>query len=633
MPSVTFSDSYYISGYGDTSTAVRVNYSEQSYNVSTNKTTVKITSIEIYCSRQVSGPVYGTLRIGGSAVVSFSGGYSNTASPSAGSYADISGFSPVSVSVAHNELGAASMSVGLSGGSGGVFGISYNGKMFGVHTSVSKSVALTTHPRASTISSCPAAAETGSTVTLTVSRNSSAFYHKAAFLVGNTTLYTTDAFSTSVSYTIPRAWFVSAPNSASLDVTVSVRTYTDQSCTTAVGSPATAQLCVTPDPGMKPVLSPGWAVLAPYNGGAAAGMSGYIKGFSRAEASFDASKIDLSDTAGAAIASFSVACQGETDGESPYLTPLLSSTAVTVVCSVTDSRGRTASESFVLSVMDYAAPSISGIEIFRCAADGTADENGTYTGLKASLSFSPVGAQNSCALSVAIAPSGGAYGAETSLASGVLSVLGPTSPDRSYNVRFSAADDLGGSAVYYDTLPTREWAVKFRPNGRGVAFGKAAETDAVFEIADGWAVKSRGIVDLIYPVGSLYLSVGSASPAVLFGGTWEQIRDRFLLAAGDSFSAGETGGAAAHRHTTGNFTLTVNEIPSHYHKASNYKAISGWEGDSPGYFLSDGRQGSSTTTGPNTGSTGGGRPHNHGDTGDASSLPPYLAVYIWKRTA
>ena len=115
--------------------------------------------------------------------------------------------------------------------------------------------------------------------------------------------------------------------------------------------------------------------------------------------------------------------------------------------------------------------------------------------------------------------------------------------------------------------------------------------------------------------------------------TWEQIRDRFLLAAGDSFSAGETGGAAVHRHTTGNFTLTVNEIPSHYHKASNYKAISGWEGDSPGYFLSDGRQGSSTTTGPNTGSTGGGRPHNHGDTGDASSLPPYLAVYIWKRTA
>ena len=88
MPSVTFSDSYYISGYGDTSTAVRVNYSEQSYNVSTNKTTVKITSIEIYCSRQVSGPVYGTLRIGGSAVVSFSGGYSNTASPSAGSYAE-----------------------------------------------------------------------------------------------------------------------------------------------------------------------------------------------------------------------------------------------------------------------------------------------------------------------------------------------------------------------------------------------------------------------------------------------------------------------------------------------------------------------------------------------------------------
>lgn len=124
--------------------------------------------------------------------------------------------------------------------------------------------------------------------------------------------------------------------------------------------------------------------------------------------------------------------------------------------------------------------------------------------------------------------------------------------------------------------------------------------------------------DDIYPVGSIYMSVNSTSPASLFGGTWEQIEDKFLLAAGTTYSAGDTGGEATH-------TLTVNEIPSHYHKASNYKAISGWEGDSPGYFLSDGRQGSSTTTGPNTGSTGGGQPHNN--------MPPYLAVYIWKRTA
>ena len=63
----------------------------------------------------------------------------------------------------------------------------------------------------------------------------------------------------------------------------------------------------------------------------------------------------------------------------------------------------------------------------------------------------------------------------------------------------------------------------------------------------------------IYPVGAVYISAGSESPASLFGGTWEQIKDRFLLAAGSSYTAGATGGAAT-------VTLTVSEMPSHDHK-------------------------------------------------------------------
>lgn len=66
------------------------------------------------------------------------------------------------------------------------------------------------------------------------------------------------------------------------------------------------------------------------------------------------------------------------------------------------------------------------------------------------------------------------------------------------------------------------------------------------------------VVDLIYPVGSIYMSVASASPATLFGGTWEQLKDRFLLGAGDSYTAGDTGGSASH-------TLTTDEMPSHNH--------------------------------------------------------------------
>ena len=52
--------------------------------------------------------------------------------------------------------------------------------------------------------------------------------------------------------------------------------------------------------------------------------------------------------------------------------------------------------------------------------------------------------------------------------------------------------------------------------------------------------------DKIYPVGSIYISAASTSPATLFGGTWEQIKDTFLLAAGDTYTAGETVGEAEH---------------------------------------------------------------------------------------
>ena len=66
------------------------------------------------------------------------------------------------------------------------------------------------------------------------------------------------------------------------------------------------------------------------------------------------------------------------------------------------------------------------------------------------------------------------------------------------------------------------------------------------------------LLNLVYPVGSIYWSSKNTNPGTLFGGTWQQIKDRFILAAGDSYSNGATGGAAT-------VTLTVNNMPSHSH--------------------------------------------------------------------
>ena len=128
---------------------------------------------------------------------------------------------------------------------------------------------------------------------------------------------------------------------------------------------------------------------------------------------------------------------------------------------------------------------------------------------------------------------------------------------------------------------------------------------------DDWQPSAADLLNA-YPVGSIYLSVKSTSPASLFGGTWTQLQDRFLLGAGSSYTAGQTGGEANH-------TLTINEMPSHAHSV----AIENF-----GAHVSE--DGNATVLGPyhgyrETAVTGGGLAHNN--------MPPYLVVYMWKRTA
>ena len=126
---------------------------------------------------------------------------------------------------------------------------------------------------------------------------------------------------------------------------------------------------------------------------------------------------------------------------------------------------------------------------------------------------------------------------------------------------------------------------------------------------------TKGYADLAaYPVGAIYISANNTSPASLFGGTWTQLKDRFLLGAGDTYSAGSTGGEAAHK-------LTIDEMPAHYHNFSMKSGAStGTYQPYPPYSDNTG-----TVKTYQTQSTGGGQAHNN--------MPPYLAVYMWKRVA
>lgn len=127
---------------------------------------------------------------------------------------------------------------------------------------------------------------------------------------------------------------------------------------------------------------------------------------------------------------------------------------------------------------------------------------------------------------------------------------------------------------------------------------------------------TNDLFDKIYPIGSIYMSINNTNPSVLFGGSWQQIKDTFLLSAGDNYTAGDIGGEANH-------TLTVDEIPSHSHRTGIYTDYStlppARESTVTGYRTV--AYGTESTV--RTGSTGGGQAHNN--------MPPYLTVYMWQR--
>lgn len=343
-------------------------------------------------------------------------------------------------------------------------------------------ITIDTKPGSSAISAITGSVETLGTLTVSVGKAVEAFRHRLSVTAGGATLHTSELFDSSYSVVVPRAWFEGFPAAAEIEATATVTTYKGD---TVVGAPASASVTITADAGMRPEISEGWATAAPYNAGAVAGLTGYIAGYSQAEISFDASK--LIQAAGAALASVTVTCSGAVATTAPYRTPILLA-AADVVCAATDSRGRTATQTIRIEPMAYAPPTLSQVQILRCTAAGVEAEDGNHYSAKATATFSALGGQNTLTLTAAHKIQGGVYGTETALTSGEAAIIGTISPDSTYQVRITATDALGNTTISVASLPTRQWALKFRPNGQGAAFGKAAEHDKAIELPADWAL-------------------------------------------------------------------------------------------------------------------------------------------------
>ena len=176
-----------------------------------------------------------------------------------------------------------------------------------------------------------------------------------------------------------------------------------------------------------------------------------------------------------------------------------------------------------------------------------------------------------------------------------------------WNVQVNVADKLGSTT--YNLLLPRGIPIAYvdtKKNSFGVnCFPKNEKS---------LEINGKTVFDMVYPVGSVYVSVNSTSPATLFGGKWVQIKDKFLLGSGDTYKAGATGGEATH-------VLTVDEMPRHNHSLDNLNA----SGSTTPYMTVQAQEKKGYGGNVQTFFTGGGQAHNN--------MPPYIVVYIWQRTA
>lgn len=133
------------------------------------------------------------------------------------------------------------------------------------------------------------------------------------------------------------------------------------------------------------------------------------------------------------------------------------------------------------------------------------------------------------------------------------------------------------------------------------------------------------ILQTAYPVGSLYFNASNAtSPAALFGfGTWVAFgAGRMLLGAGGGYAVGATGGAVTH-------TLTANEMPAHNHTGPTFRNLL----KQPYAGSLTGSDATNSGAEQAVGAGDSGEMVNAGGGGAHNNMPPYIAVYIWQRTA
>ena len=490
-------------------------------------------------------------------------------------------------------------------------------------TSISAAITLDTIPRATTPGLSASSVDMGSKVTINLPRASSSFTHKLWYRPsGGAWVVIADDVATSYVWTVPDL-ATSIPNATGLKLEVDVETF---SGSTKIGEKSVYMTATVPT-SVVPAISSIAASEA--TSGLAAKFGAFVQGKSALNV-----VVTASGAKGSTITKYETVIQSVLYKDASFTSGIITdSGTISIATTVTDSRGRTAKLTKNVTVLPYSPPAINSFSAWRITSNGAASDDGNRVAVKMNYAVASVGGKNDRTYRLKYKKSGDE--SFTQFASGTASTAydntqsftsAPNiSVDYAYVIRLEIADYFQ-TVAHEVQIPTAFTIMDFRNTGRGMAIGKVSEKDALevamdaeftgdVEFSGVVTVNSKTLLDWLHPIGSIYQSTDGTDPSELFGGTWERIKDLFLLAAGDTFAAGKTGGEASH-------TLTADEIPE-IKMSYQYTGQSTVIGtDAIRLYDGDGKL--NQYTGPQTSNCGGGA-HNN--------MPPYLAVYMWKRTA
>jgi hypothetical protein len=401
------------------------------------------------------------------------------------------------------------------------FGITFSGSSIGT-ISGSGTGTLNTIPRATTPTLSASSVNMGSAVTINTPGASSSFTHDLAYaFAGSSYVSIATGVTTSRSWTVPLSLANSIPNATSGTVTIRCIT---KSGSTTIGTKTVLLTAKVPSSVVPTVSS---VTLTEATTGIAAQFGAFIQNKSKVKATISAAGAYSST-----IKSYSTTFSGKTYAGASWTSNVVTqSGSLSMVTTVTDSRGRTAKKTTTVSILAYTPPKISSFHVARYDASGKADPDGIYLSVTYAYSVASLGSKNTANAVISWKQSTASSWTQLLTASALSAntTTKPSTPtfslDYQYDVRITVTDWFGSSATYHAVLPSGAVILDIKADGKGIAFGKTCEREGV---DFGWSPKGavfglNGVTEFIpdganlndYVEPGIYGILGNTTAATL----------------------------------------------------------------------------------------------------------------------